>query len=71
MTVRQILRSDLIVSRVPYKVKAEAVAAMLEPPVNEAVPATALPVIPMAGCSSTSSRRRAGHQRRWRLTPPG
>lgn len=42
MTVRQILRSDLIVCCVPYKIKAEAVAATLEQPVGEAVPATAL-----------------------------
>jgi len=42
MTVGQVLRSDLIVSCVPYKVKAEAVAATLEQRMREDVPATAL-----------------------------
>lgn len=42
MTVRQILRSSHIVSCVPYEVKAPAVRSLLESPVSEAVPATAL-----------------------------
>lgn len=42
MTVRQILRSRRIISCVPYDTKAEAVRAMLEEPISEDVPATAL-----------------------------
>jgi len=42
MTVWQILRSKRIISCVPYDLKAEAVRAMLEEPVSEDVPATAL-----------------------------
>ncbi|WP_197029322.1 glucosamine-6-phosphate deaminase [Alicyclobacillus macrosporangiidus] len=46
MTVHQILRSEAIISCVPYRVKAQAVAQTLNSPVSNYIPATALKTHP-------------------------
>ncbi|MCZ8516081.1 hypothetical protein O9H85_27500 [Paenibacillus filicis] len=66
MSVHQIMKSDCIISCVPYKVKADAIRATLEEAVTPAIPATILKTHPnwslyldQASASEIQGRSRA------------